>query len=622
MSTLTSSNLIFQCETESQESEHKEPFYFCSRCNIVVCTKCLIKHIIYITHQNPNEVLDIETAVQTYKDTFTQLKTKIQKTYTSITTPKEDTSSFDKLTSFLKEITSTQSDMDQIIIDIITKFKQLCLVIEKSKKEPKMNEELHESCKNEFITYINECNEIEKKFSSNENGEVLFKQVKQFEEKVESFIKNAQQFSDNVNNNHLSNNNNKELIPIKEIIELINQTDITKVINEFVNKIESFKEKLKDLLQNTIRNDVCENVDNDVNPKHKNNNHSITNMNNNSLTNKTEISTTPTIFNGESAKQKLIQKQSLNKPNSSSINNMFTNSLVITLKHADSINPGNIKIYDPKTKKISEQTITYSPLSNSSTKTNFPFKNSKYTHIGNNCIIITGGILNESSTNKSFLISIPSLFPLQSKITDLSPMIENRHSHNSIYIPKQQKLLICSGVLNRSSEYLDLVNYKNQWVSLPQLKRIRSNATMFCINELNVCCVGGYDHKENKYQCGYEVLNMNDVLNGWKEIICKEMFAISTMGVINKGNGKLMLVGGFQGGKKYLTNGLEIIMKDGDGCEVEKVDVKEGLFNKGVIFYSNQEFVKCGENKFVNFDFRQVLYEIDLESMKMNVIEM
>ena len=625
MTSQTTNNLSFQCEMTTSQQPHKEPFYYCTKCNITICTRCLIEHIIKITHTDPSEIVDVETGVTTYKSKLIQLKSQLQETFTSVSTSKENNSSIDKLNVFINEISLKQSNVSANVIDVLEIVKRFYTVVEKVIKEPKINSQVIESCRNEFIIYVNECNEIESKMNSKANGGDVFKQFNEFQNKAETFIKNT------LNLLEVNNNNTKETLPIKEVLDLINETDIIKVINEFTHKVDSFKEKLNQLLQDKVKNITGDDILDGVNNSNHNNiinNNSINNQNNihsdSSSTSSTSMTHSPSkspSLSESNLKQKPIQKQSLLKTTSSLQNNNSNISLVITLRHGDAVNPGNIKIYDPKSKKIAEQTLTHSQFNNPSNKITFPFKNSKYTNIGNNCIVITGGVFGDSSTNKAFLLSILNYFPLQTQISDLLPMLENRHSHNSLYLPKYNQLLICSGVLLRSSEYIDLNNHKNKWVSLPQLQRIRSNATIFCINESNVCCVGGYDHQENKYQHGFEVLNMNNVSNGWKEIVYKEMFAISTMGVINKGKGRLMFVGGFQGGKKYLMNGVEVIMKNDDSFEVERVEMKEGLFNRGVIFYSSQEFVKCGDNKYVNFDFRQVLYEFDTSNMKMNVIE-
>ena len=210
----------------------------------------------------------------------------------------------------------------------------------------------------------------------------------------------------------------------------------------------------------------------------------------------------------------------------------------------------------------------------------------------------------------------------------MSPMNESRQNHNIMYLPKRNSVLVCGGQNTKSCEEYNLnqVNleiesdlYNNgQWNPLPTLNQPRANASMFCVNENYVYCVGGYDNKESKYIDGYEVLNMNEPSVGWKDVSFLKDLAISTFGVVNIDNNKVFLIGGFKGGKIYLNSGYELTLNN-EGSEIIHVDKKENVSQKGVIFYSSQQFFKVG-GIYLNFDFKHMPFVFDTETKTMKTL--
>ena len=237
----------------------------------------------------------------------------------------------------------------------------------------------------------------------------------------------------------------------------------------------------------------------------------------------------------------------------------------------------------------------------------------------NNSLIITGGQEKSiQSSRKTFQLNVnPTLIDelirsnrkpdvsMRSFITIVrkESMNNPRECHNIVFVKDYDKIIVAGGKTTRTVESLHLAS--NYWTEMRPLNIIRSNATMFVFNGNLVYIVGGYNLESSKYQEGYEMFNMDYPSQGWRLIeIQSGVLSICTMGVVYKDQDTIILLGGFKGGKKYLSDKMEITF-NGNGAiqNINKTANAITKSEKGVLFYSSYAFFKCGE-RFFNWEFK------------------
>ena len=65
------------CEAEdpmNQKVSHLPPYFYCSLCNLTICTTCLIKHLCTVQHTDPNSIIPIDKVIEKRKEKIKQLK--------------------------------------------------------------------------------------------------------------------------------------------------------------------------------------------------------------------------------------------------------------------------------------------------------------------------------------------------------------------------------------------------------------------------------------------------------------------------------------------------------------------------------------------------------------------
>ena len=178
-----------------------------------------------------------------------------------------------------------------------------------------------------------------------------------------------------------------------------------------------------------------------------------------------------------------------------------------------------------------------------------------------------------------------------------------RECHNIVFLKDYDKVIVAGGKSTKLVECIQLAS--NYWTEMRPLNLIRCNATMFVFNGNLVYIVGGYNMESSQYQEGYEMLNIDYPSQGWRLIeIQSGVLSICTMGVVYKDQDTIILLGGFKGGKKYLSDKMEITF-NGNGAiqNINKTANAIMKSEKGVLFYSSYAFFKCGE-RFFNWEFK------------------
>ena len=252
----------------------------------------------------------------------------------------------------------------------------------------------------------------------------------------------------------------------------------------------------------------------------------------------------------------------------------YKSDLVITLRVSrDKIN-NEVIIYDTKEKQF-HQVILTSENFKDKFAISFPYK---FTNIGNNSIIITGGIIDANITNTVYKLRVikESNTKYDIELTQLQSLHDSRQNHNMIFIPKYNSLLVCCGQSLNSTESLDLSLPEKEWMMLPYTNNPRANATMFLINNTYVYLVGGFSHTDESYIEGYERLNLGKFSEGWVQFDVANL-AISTMGVLSLDDNVVLLLGGYKGGKTYLDEGM-IVTVDRESNTISKVERKAERF--------------------------------------------
>ena len=543
------------CEAKDSENKniyHRPSYFYCSLCNLTICTTCLIKHLCLIPHTNPNSLIPIEEAIKSNKEKVKTLEKAITKTYKELSIfdlnellsfisnkKKEINSNFTKMFSLIKQM---QSNANNIIEQFANEAQTICVG------------DSNNSPSSDIIEEYTKLRDEVKRFQSSiesENVNNFIRKVNELESTINSFI---QKIEEEMKKNTVAATMIERSIDIKKKI-------LNLELGVFFSEIDNYFNRNKfNILQ----------FDQIKEEKPKCPNKEIPKVNDN-------------IF---------IKKES-------DFEYPYKSDLVITLRVSrDKIN-NEVIIYDTKEKQF-HQVILTSENFKDKFAISFPYK---FTNIGNNSIIITGGIIDANITNTVYKLRVikESNTKYDIELTQLQSLHNSRQNHNMIFIPKYNSLLVCCGQSLNSTESLDLSLPEKEWMMLPYTNNPRANATMFLINNTYVYLVGGFSHTDESYIEGYERLNLGKLSEGWVQFDVANL-AISTMGVLSLDDNVVLLLGGYKGGKTYLDEGM-IVTVDRESNTISKVERKAEMIKRGIIFYSSQQFIKSN-GYLVNFDFK------------------
>lgn len=640
------SKIVFKCEANPDNldscANHPGPIFYCSLCNVSICTSCLISHLCLKPHNDPKVVQTAEVAINEAKNKFKQLETSLNQNYEDlsktnnnellgllINKKKENNDNFRSLYSQLQKVQNAINyNFDKQIEEL------------NEKKVQNSSAKLSNTIMNDFTNLSRDVSSINKKLNKDEIiGSDVVKEISILENKISTFLSkiDAEKKSDKGSNYYT-----KKLASIKNIISNLD-------IKNFFNEIKNFVElnQLKINFQNGMANYFGEDVEmrdqTNTQPQNKQpvNNLGYHNQPNNTTSNysknpsKNSIPAGPRNSIQDNSQMPIYQQpsrkipdapvnsygtQSKEESDNSSKNKQkyiypYVSEYLIYVKIPDGKSQNDVIVFNPVTHSCTSIPLSKDQFVNCYSP-HFPFRNCKFTNIGNNSLILTGGFVETTMTNKVFRLSVDH--ELKVEITLLKPLRISRQGHNILYLPKKNFIVVCGGQSLNSSEYIDLSKPESEWISMPNMKKIRANATMFVVNDTYVYCVGGYNHSEEKYQSGYEMINCNKMSDGWKEVMVEEL-AISTMGVIMMDYNKVLLLGGFKGGKRYLNEGLLLTIND-KTKEIEHIDKKEGIMKRGAIFYCSQQFFNC-EDSIVNIDFKTTLLTFNKDLLAVTIGE-
>ena len=545
------------CEAKDSENKniyHRPSYFYCSLCNLTICTTCLIKHLCLIPHTNPNSLIPIEEAIKSNKEKVKTLEKAITKTY-------KELSIFD-LNELLSFISNKKKEINSNFTKMFSLIKQM-----------------QSNANNIIEQFANEAQTICVGDSNNIPSSDIIEEYTKLRDKVKRFQSSIESESENVNN----------------FIRKVNELEST--INSFIQKIE------EEMKKNTVAATMIERSI-DIKKKILNLELGVffSEIDNYFNRNKFNILQFDQI---KEEKPKCPNKE-IPKVNDnifikkeSDFEYPYKSDLVITLRVSrDKIN-NEVIIYDTKEKQF-HQVILTSENFKDKFAISFPYK---FTNIGNNSIIITGGIIDANITNTVYKLRVikESNTKYDIELTQLQSLHNSRQNHNMIFIPKYNSLLVCCGQSLNSTESLDLSLPEKEWMMLPYTNNPRANATMFLINNTYVYLVGGFSHTDESYIEGYERLNLGKLSEGWVQFDVANL-AISTMGVLSLDDNVVLLLGGYKGGKTYLDEGM-IVTVDRESNTISKVERKAEMIKRGIIFYSSQQFIKSN-GYLVNFDFK------------------
>ena len=586
----------FHCDLKAET--HNGEIHYCTQCRLAMCTSCMITHLCQIIHHEPTAIKVAIEACNCYKKEAALLVQSHESA---------------KLTNEAKKkLNADKKEQLQIISKAIEDLRNLYNTFDTFYDKLIVESVTDPSDSN------NEMNELVSNWDKYTNGNELLKEYHELKEKSDETPQGDKVLSAKDVESKI--NSTLEELGLKE-----NLNSFLNNINSIIMKMNKGPEEFKGTPSTAYSN----------NSKEKSGNVSI--IQQSSIPQRPPEPPKQLFFtdkvNEKVTTSRLYPQESQNSTFSSRskepttvINDVYpersssqvfeypyTASKIMGIKLGDAKGEAELIIYNPEKKTISSVYFTpdlfegcYSP--------HFPFKNCKTQNIGNNTLIISGGFIESTISHKVFRIVSDS--NNSTKIFSMPPMKYNRQGHNMIYLPKMKCLVACGGQINKSSEYIYLdLEDSFEWSELGNMNKIRANATTFCINDKYIYCVGGYNHCDEKYQKGYEMLDMDNRKSGWKDFSIGDEFAISTMGVIHIDTNKILLVGGFDGGKKYLNEGTMITIGE-DGEIQENLVKKQAVSKRGLIFYSSQQFFKVGE-EIINLDFRNnpVLFDSETQTL-------
>ena len=176
-----------------------------------------------------------------------------------------------------------------------------------------------------------------------------------------------------------------------------------------------------------------------------------------------------------------------------------------------------------------------------------------------------------------------------------------RASHNIIYIKSKNKVFVCSGEYNNDCEYLDLNDDNNKWIKLKnKMNEYRANASLFCINDRYIYCVGGFNFNLRKYIHGYEVFDLDDKNLKWYFYNISNLNNCCNMGIINVDNKNIIFVGG-KFNNNYLSSVYKVEINEDENKIESVIEINHNNITKDIMFYNSQNFINFG-NKFICFD--------------------
>lgn len=584
-------NLNFQCEfIDHKEQPNNLCYYYCSMCNIVICMNCMIKHLCVKLHTNPEALIPVQSAVEKTKSVSEQMEKNITKGYEDAL--KCNVSEVDGI------VVSKRKEINDHFEMLLTQLKNVKLAIDNifEKQIAELNEgrasytgkKISPTITNEFNAIINEIKKINNLINANSgDGNSLLKTVNEITKQVDTFMLKLEGEKKNDRN---SISYSRKLTSVKATLDNLDIGPLFSELKRYIDRnkitlnLQSINSKENTNSQNLINNNI---VDTHIPQRPKI--QSILTQKDSDLYNQIQNINYNLKGNPQSS------PQIRNDPN---FVYPYKGIYIIHLKIPDGKSKSEILVYNPFARTSTPAELKSKPKGINGLSEHFPYRNCKYTNIGDNTIIITGGYLEATMSNKVFKLKIYN--DLSAELTVLKSLKIARQSHNIIYLPEMNYIVVCGGQNCKASEFLNLSNPSNQWEDLPNLNKPRANATLFYLNNY-LYCIGGYNHLTEKYQSGYEMLNMNDLSKGWKEIVNDEL-GMSTMGVVILNSNQVILVGGFKGGKKYLNDGV-ILTIDEKTREISNIEKKINVLSKGGIFYCSQQFMQC-DDSLLNIDFK------------------
>lgn len=670
-------------------NKHSKHLSYCYLCKKILCSECIIPHLCWIHHPNPEAVINLNDYMLKVKPHIIDLMSHVKLLY-------EEASQSNNSIHFMNCLLRKKKESKELLSKVTCQFKVIEQLIDNYfekvsqtisancvQKEHEKCEETENAClKTQYTLVFNGLDELLKRIETNsiEERDAIIKVEElqdacdKFGRAVEANIRNRKDVENKMITGDLQGGNALAFLE-KKIIGILKELDIIKrKLSEgkhFITQLGNMKDTYNSFSSSSTKY-----------TNNNNNSSSSIYQHNVEMFNQQQQHQSDTKFLGKKTKalhivtahnkDDLIQIDNINNSKYFSLSSspsplnesehyykhdsfkieLANSCSFISQKHLNIYHTNNtahhphlysyfatnlfylssketthpeIKIYNSFSGRIVTTCLTRDNFSTLRPIPNFPYPNHKSINLGN-ALLITGGINESIISNEVFLISLLDNIDLclnkesipKLKISQIHSLNYPREDHNILFLPKLRQIIVAGGNLSKTCECLTITSTNIQpWTQLPNLNKIRANATMFLVNDTNVYCVGGFDHKEEKYQSGYECLNMLNIENGWKVCLMKDEFCVSTMGVIALRD-KMILVGGFQGGKKYLNSGLEV--EFGEKGDVHNVKKLDNLLTKGIIFYSNQQFFDNGSD-LVNFDFKGNFISFNKEEEKFAIQE-
>ena len=587
-----------------RKTEHIQPYFFCLICNEILCFKCYGIHFSNkkINHDDGSIVPYI--GLNKYNSELLNHLDKLNKKI------EEDKKKFNQKIENIVQNVNNKTD------SLILKFNELkekiiTLVLGKKKLYDYDSESIYEFFKKfdcndfskenmiklgknkNFIDSIEKRNKVIVSIKNNylENFEKIWKETMEKFEKIFTEQKIV------LNNYIEENSNDCPLLNNKNILN--ERDDFTALIPNKKPKIEEIKnveyEKAipKKHCFSNKNSPKVKNISKLVPNENKAQNNDIFNNNNGNLLN-----------NNNNNNNNLNYKILINNNNTLNNNNEMKYYFTVIIVENEF---GKIIIYNMKTNKKKIYPITNDFFIDKKSYKYFPFPCSKGVNT-KNTFYLTGGIYENEMKNLTFKITFNEKLK-QPEIETYIPMNSPRINHNIIYLESKNTIIVSSGKSSVTCEGININNNSKNWFLLPNINNVRMNGTFFSIQDKYIYLIGGYNSQFEEYVNGYEFFDFDENLK-WDLINLDNInFRISTMGVINFNDFKVIFVGGHNGKYSYSRNIFNITFNKNQICNYEVIDNK---LEKGTIFYQEQTFKKIN-NKFIGFDIHGNLVEYDVE---------
>ena len=249
---------------------------------------------------------------------------------------------------------------------------------------------------------------------------------------------------------------------------------------------------------NIINNNNNNNSKNNNNNLNNNNNNNQNNINNNNLNN---------MFDNLNNSENNIGKKTVNF-----LANYTERYNKLKEIAKPIIGTNQIQYFDSLTNQITKINLNLSKIEHGYTV--FPF-GCRHIFIDNILYIVGGADNCGSPTN------IVLSYDLSQNILLKLPNLNDEHAYHSIeYLDNYDSIIIIGGEKTSSCEIMD-IDSKN-WIRLPYLNYPRANTNiyynMFTCDLYTLFGMEGEMTEKNKNSDIIEVLNLNDILNGWKKV--------------------------------------------------------------------------------------------------------